>query len=89
MQATNEFENNLFKPINNRVFSKTRENIRNQTDMRLVTNQNKYFKLVMKPYLKKNGTFRENLMAVEMEKARNKMMTSSILGKHCWIRKGW
>ena len=89
MQATNEFENNLFKPINNRVFSKTRENIRNQTDMRLVTNQNKYFKLVMKPYLKENRTFRENLMAVEMEKARNKMMKSSILGKHCWIRKGW
>lgn len=57
--------------------------------MRLVTNQNKYFMLVMKPYLKENRTFRENLMAVEMEKARNKMMKSSILGKHCWIRKSW
>ena len=38
--------------MNNSVFGKTMENIRNHRDMKLVTNEQKYKKYVMKPNFK-------------------------------------
>ena len=64
--AKNEFEKDFFKLMNNSVFGKTMENIRNHKDMKLLTNEQKYHKYVMKPNFKDGYPFSKELLAVEM-----------------------
>ena len=66
--AKNEFEKDFFKLMNNSVFGKTMENIRNHKDMKLVTSEQKYLKYVMKPNVKDGHLFSKKLFAVEMGK---------------------
>ena len=68
--AKNEFEKDFFKLMNNSVFGKTMENIRNHKGVKLVTSEQKYLKYVMKPNFKDGQTFSKELFAVEMEKQR-------------------
>ena len=73
MAAKNEFEKDFFKLMNNSVFGKTMENIRNRKEMKLVTSEQKYRKYVMKPNFKDGHPFSKHLFAVEMEKTETTM----------------
>ena len=66
MAATNDFEKDFFKLMNNSVFGKTMENIRKHRNIKLVTTEEKYLKTVMKPNFKSGVLFGENLMGCEM-----------------------
>ena len=71
--AKNEFGKDFFKLMNNSISGKTTENIRNHKDMKLVTNEQKYQKYVMKPNFKDGYPFSKELFAVEMGKTKIKM----------------
>ena len=77
----NEFEKDFFKLMNNSVFGKTMENIRNHKDMKLVTSDKKYLKYVMKPNSKDGHPFSKHLFAVEMEKTEITMNKPVHLGQ--------
>ena len=63
-QATNYFEKDFFKLMNNAVFGKTMANLRRRVIVKLVTNPNKLKKLTASP------AFSEDLAAVSMKKTK-------------------
>ena len=78
--AKNEFEKDFFKSMNNSVFGKTIENIRNHKNMKLVTSDKKYQKYVMKPNFKDGHPFSKHLFSVEMGKREITMKKPMYLG---------
>lgn len=72
--ATNEFEKNFFKLMNNAVYGKTMENVEKRRDIRLVTNYNNrpnsegYRALIAKPNFSGIEVFDNNLYGVELNK---------------------
>ena len=78
--AKNNFEKDFFKLMNNSVFGKTMENIRNRVDVKLVNTKEKLRKLVSKPNLKSPPKiFSENLVSVHMRK------TSLLMNKPIYL----
>ncbi|XP_065650921.1 uncharacterized protein LOC136079131 [Hydra vulgaris] len=69
-KATNDFEKDFFKLMNNSVFGKTMENIENRVSVRLVTNRNKAVKLVSRPNFESRTIFDKNLIAIHMKKTK-------------------
>ena len=65
-----EFEKDFFKLMNNSVFGKIMENIRNQVDVQLVNSESKAVKLAAKPNYDHLTIFDENLVAVHMKKIK-------------------
>ena len=70
MAATNDFEKDFFKLMNNSVFGKTMENIRKHRNIKLVTTEEKYLRMVMRLNFKSGVLFGENLMGCEMGKIK-------------------
>ena len=69
-KAKNDFEKNFFKLMNNSVFGKTMENIRNRTDVRLVNSREKALKLIAKPNFHAVSIFSEDLIAINMKRTK-------------------
>ncbi|XP_071653829.1 uncharacterized protein [Temnothorax longispinosus] len=70
-QAKNEFEKTLYKLMNNAVFGKTMENVRNHVDVKLVmTWKDRYGAEAMIARLNfhSSSVFSENLVAIELRK---------------------
>ena len=72
-EVKNDFEKDFFKLINNSVFGKTMENVRNYRDIKLVTTDKKRKKIVSEPNYHMIRKFSEYLMAIEMKKTKVKM----------------
>ena len=70
--SKNDFEKDFFKLMNNSVFGKTMENIRNQVDIRLVNEEKQAEKLVSKPTFEGRTIFCKNLAAVYMKRKKIK-----------------
>ena len=79
--ATNDFEKDFFKLMNNSVFRKTMENIRKHRNIKLVMTEEKYLRTVMKPNFKSGVLFGENLMGCEMGKIKVVMNKPVYLGQ--------
>ena len=79
--ATNDFEKDFFKLMNNAVFGKTMENIRKHWIIKLVSDEDKFLKTVMKPNFKSSILFGENLMGCEMGKIKVVMNKPVYLGQ--------
>ena len=80
-KATNDFEKDFFKLMNNSVFGKTMENIRKHRNIELVMNRESYPKAIMKPNFKSSVLFGENLMGCEMGKIKVVMKKPVYLGQ--------
>ena len=69
-QSGNNFEEDFFKLMNNSVFGKRLENIRNRVDIRLMTSDKVAQKLAAKPNYDRCTIFDENLIAAHMKKTK-------------------
>lgn len=66
--ASNSFEKDFFKLLNNSVYGKTLENVRNRINVRLVQEEKKLRKLISSPAFHAYKIFNENLVGVHMQK---------------------
>ena len=79
--AKNDFEKDFFKLMNNSVFGKTMENVRNHREIKLVTTNERKNKLVSEPNYHTTMQFSENLMAIELKKTVTVMNKPIYLGQ--------
>ena len=79
--AKNEFEKDFFKLMNNSVFCKTMENVRNHRDIKLVTTNTKRTKYVSEPNFMSSKCFSEDLIQIEMRKTKVPMNKPVYLGQ--------
>ena len=80
-KAKNNFEKDFFKLMNNAVFGETMENIMKHKNIKLVTNEKVYLRIIMKPNFKSWVFFGENLMGCEMGKIKVVMNKPVYLGQ--------
>ena len=79
-KATNDFEKDFFKVMNNTVFGKTMENVRKHRDIKLVKSNKKRNKLVSEPNFHTMKLIENNLAIIEMRKVKVKMNKPIYLG---------
>ena len=81
MQAKNDFEKNFFKLMNNAVFGKTMENIRNHRDIKIVTTDKRRSILASEPNYNSTKYISKDLLITKMEKADVKINRPIYLGQ--------
>ena len=74
----NEFEKNFFQLMNNSVFGKTMESVRNHRDIKLVTSEKR--RKVSEPNYHSCKNFSDHSVAIKMKKTRIKMNKPLYLG---------
>ena len=79
-EAKNNFEKDFFKLMNNSVFGKTMENIRNRVNIKLVDAGEQFKKLAAKPNYNGRKILNENLVSVHMKKTSLTMNKPVYLG---------
>ena len=79
--AKNDFEKDFFKLMNDSVFGKAMENVRNHREIKLVTTNERKNKLVSEPNYHTTMQFSENLMAIELKKTVTVMNKPIYLGQ--------
>ena len=79
-KATNDFEKDFFKLMNNAVFGKTMENVRKHRDIKLVKTDKKRNKLVSEPNFQTMKLIDNNLAIIEMRNVKVKMNKPIYLG---------
>ena len=69
--AKNDFEKNFYKLMNNSVFGKTMENLRNRVDIKIVRSNkaDKIRRLVASPLYTKHVMFSNDLVGIDMHKS--------------------
>ena len=66
--ASNDFEKNFFKLMNNAASGKTKENLRKHRNIKLATAERRINYLVLEPNYHTAKFFTENLLAIQMKK---------------------
>ena len=81
MQAENDFEKGFFKLMNNAVFGKTVENVRNHRYIKLLTTDKRRSILASEPNYHLSKRISNDLMIIEMRKVEVKMNKQIYLGQ--------
>ena len=79
--AKNDFEKDFFKLMNNSVFGKTMENVRNHRDIRIVTSDKRRSILASEPNYHSTKYISKDLLIMEMKKTEVKMNKPVYLGQ--------
>ena len=80
-EAKNDFEKDFFKLMNNSVFGKTMENVRNHRDIKIVTTNKQRNKYASEPNYHTTKRISKNLLIMEMKKTEVKMNKPIYLGQ--------
>ena len=80
--ADNDFEKDLFKLMNNSVYGKTMENLRNRVDVKLVRadESDKLRRLIASPRYARANIFDDDLAAIQMHKSCLKLLKPIYVG---------
>ena len=80
-ETENEFEKNHYKLMNNAVFGKTMENVRNHRDIKLVTTNYRRNKLASEPNYQSTKYISKDLLVMEMRKTELRLNKPIYLGQ--------
>ena len=81
INATNDFFKDFFKLMNNSVFGKIMENVRNHRDIKIVTTNKQRMKLASEPNYHTTKRISKDLLIMEMKETSVKMNKPTYLGQ--------